>query len=59
MANRAVQDKFSDGENAVGENGAFLQVSGITFTVDTSIDCDSVNLINWFDVNSHSCTTLS
>lgn len=37
MANRAVQAEYSDGENAVGENGGFLQVSGLTFTVDTSI----------------------
>lgn len=37
MANRAVQAEYSDGENAVGENGGFLQVSGITFTIDTSI----------------------
>lgn len=37
MANRAVQAEYSDGGNAVGENGGFLQVSGITFTVDTSI----------------------
>lgn len=37
MANRAVQAEFADGGNAVGENGGFLQVSGITFTVDTSI----------------------
>lgn len=37
MANRTVQAEYSDGENAVGENGGFLQVSGITFTVDTSI----------------------
>lgn len=37
MANRAVQAKYCDGENAIGENGGFLQVSGITFTVDTSI----------------------
>ncbi len=38
MANRAVQAEFSDGTNAVGENGGFLQVSGITFTVDTSVE---------------------
>lgn len=38
MANRAVQAEFSDGANAVGENGGFLQVSGITFTVDTSVE---------------------
>lgn len=37
MANRAVQAQYCDGENAVGENGGFLQVSGLTFTVDTSI----------------------
>lgn len=37
MANRAVQAEYSDGGNAVGENGGFLQVSGIAFTVDTSI----------------------
>lgn len=37
MANRAVQTQYSDGEHAVGENGGFLQVSGLTFTVDTSI----------------------
>lgn len=36
MANRAVQAEYGDGENAVGENGGFLQVSGITFTVDTA-----------------------
>ncbi|MBD5443993.1 MAG: bifunctional metallophosphatase/5'-nucleotidase [Lachnospiraceae bacterium] len=42
MANRAVQDEFSDGENAVGENGGFMQVSGITFTVDTSVDSSVV-----------------
>lgn len=37
MANRSVQAQYSDGENALGENGGFLQVSGLTFTVDTSI----------------------
>lgn len=37
MANRAVQAEYNDGEHAVGENGGFLQVSGLTFTVDTSI----------------------
>lgn len=34
---RAVQPETSDGKNAVGENGGFLQVSGIKFTVDTSV----------------------
>lgn len=42
MANRAVQAEFSDGTNAVGENGGFLQVSGITFTVDTSVESSVV-----------------
>lgn len=37
MANRFVLPEISDGTNAVGENGGFLQVSGITFAVDTSI----------------------
>ncbi len=37
MANRAVQAEYGDGGNAVGENGGFLQVSGITFTVDTTV----------------------
>lgn len=37
MANRAVQAQYCNGENAVGENGGFLQVSGLTFTVDTSV----------------------
>lgn len=42
MANRAVQAEFSDGVNAVGENGGFLQVSGLTFTVDTSVESSVV-----------------
>ena len=36
-ASRDVQPEISDGENAVGENGGFLQVSGLKYTVDTSI----------------------
>lgn len=36
-ANRDVQRETDDGENPVGENGGFLQVSGLRFTVDTSI----------------------
>lgn len=42
MANRAVQAEFDDGTNALGENGGFLQVSGITFTVDTSVESSVV-----------------
>lgn len=42
MANRAVQAEFDDGTNALGENGGFLQVSVITFTVDTSVESSVV-----------------
>lgn len=38
MASRSVLLETSDGENAVGENGGFLQVSGLKYTVDTSIE---------------------
>lgn len=38
MASRSVLSETSDGENAVGENGGFLQVSGLKYTVDTSIE---------------------
>lgn len=37
MASRSVLPKTDDGENAVGENGGFLQVSGLRYTVDTSV----------------------
>ncbi len=30
------------GRSSVGENGGFLQVSGITFTVDTSVESSVV-----------------
>ena len=42
MANRAVQAAFCDGTNAVGENGGFLQVSGLTFSVDASLESSVV-----------------
>ncbi len=42
MANSAVRSEISDGENAMGESGGFLQVSGITFTVDTSVESSVV-----------------
>ena len=38
MASRSVLLETSDRENAVGENGGFLQVSGLKYTVDTSIE---------------------
>lgn len=38
MASRSVMAEVSDGENAVGENGGFLQVSGLKYTIDTSIE---------------------
>ena len=37
MANRTVMSETDDGENPVGENGGFLQVSGLRFVVDTSV----------------------
>lgn len=36
-ASRDVEAQIGDGENAVGENGGFLQVSGLKYTVDTSV----------------------
>lgn len=36
-ASRDVKPEISDGESAVGENGGFLQVSGLKYTIDTSI----------------------
>ena len=37
MASRSVMAEVSDGENAMGENGAFLQVSGLRYTIDTAV----------------------
>ena len=37
MASRSTMLEISDGEYAVGENGGFLQVSGLKYTIDTSI----------------------
>ncbi len=37
MGCRSTQVKYSDGNNAVGECGGFFQVSGIKYTIDTSI----------------------
>ena len=37
MASRSTMAETGDGENAVGENGGFLQVSGLKYTIDTSI----------------------
>ncbi|MDC7287514.1 bifunctional metallophosphatase/5'-nucleotidase [Blautia schinkii] len=42
LACRAVCAEASDGANAMGENGGFLQVSGITFKVDTSVESSVV-----------------
>lgn len=36
-ANREVQKETDDGGNPLGENGGFLQVSGVRFVVDTSV----------------------
>lgn len=35
---RMIEAEYTDGANAIGEEGGFLQVSGIRFTVDTSIE---------------------
>lgn len=37
FTSRNVQGVASDGENALGENGGFLQVSGLRYTIDTSV----------------------
>lgn len=37
MASCFVLPESSDGEKSVGENGGFLQVSGLKYTIDTSI----------------------
>lgn len=37
MASRFCLSSPDDGENAVGENGGFLQVSGLKYTIDTSV----------------------
>lgn len=36
-ASSNILPEISDGENAVGENGGFLQVSGLKYTIDTAI----------------------
>lgn len=38
MASRLTLSDVSDGENAVGENGGFLQVSGLKYTIDTRVE---------------------
>lgn len=37
MASRFCLPSPNDGENAVGENGGFLQVSGLKYSIDTSV----------------------
>ena len=37
MASSATQAEVGEGENAVGESGGFLQVSGLRYTIDTSV----------------------
>ncbi len=37
MASRSCLSTPDDGANAVGENGGFLQVSGLQYTIDTSV----------------------
>lgn len=38
VACAATQAEAADGENAIGEDGSFQQVSGMRFTIDTSIE---------------------
>lgn len=38
MAGRMTLAETGDGENAVGECGGFLQVSGLMYTIDTSVE---------------------
>ena len=42
MASRFTEAEMSDGESAIGENGGFLQVSGLRYTIDTSIESSVV-----------------
>ena len=42
MCYRIVLPEVSDGENAIGEDGGFQQVSGLKFWVDTSIESSVV-----------------
>ena len=37
LASRSTMPATSDGENAVGESGGFLQVAGLRYTIDTSV----------------------
>ncbi len=37
MASRSCLPSPDDGENAMGENGGFLQVSGLKYSIDTSV----------------------
>lgn len=34
---RNTMSTYSDGENSVGEMGGFLQVSGLKYTIDTTV----------------------
>lgn len=37
-SSRLCQSEYADNGNAIGENGGFLQVSGLKYTIDTSIE---------------------
>lgn len=37
LGSKSVTDQSSDGKNALGESGGFLQVSGVKYTIDPSI----------------------
>lgn len=38
MGSRSAMAETGDGENAAGESGGFLQVSGLRYTIDTSVE---------------------
>lgn len=38
MGSRSTMAETGDGENAAGESGGFLQVSGLRYTIDTTVD---------------------
>lgn len=38
MGSRATLAETGDGESAIGESGGFLQVSGLRYTIDTSVE---------------------
>ena len=42
FVSRKTESEYSDGTKAIGENGGFAQVSGLKYTIDTSIESSVV-----------------